>query len=77
MGQAMAGESFFALKFKEDDEESEEMSNGAVISFKHVVLSVSDLTRELHHPVEADWDKQFEETSTHELSVVFPSRESL
>ncbi|KAK1686642.1 hypothetical protein QYE76_047490 [Lolium multiflorum] len=77
MGQAVAGESFFALEFEEDDEESEEMSNGAVISFKHVVLSVSDLTRELHHLVEADWDWQVEETSAHEFSVVFPSRESL
>jgi hypothetical protein len=56
MGQAVAGESFFALEFEEDDEESEEMSNGAVISFKHVVLSARDLNRELHHLVEADWD---------------------
>ncbi|KAM0822434.1 hypothetical protein ACQ4PT_071491 [Festuca glaucescens] len=77
MGQAVEGESFFALDFEEDDEEEEEMSNGAVISFKHVVLSARDLNRELHHLVEADWDWQVEETGAHEFSFMFPSRESL
>jgi hypothetical protein len=56
MGQAVAEESFFSLEFEEDDEVAEEMSNRAVISFKHVVLSARDLNRELHHLVETDWD---------------------
>ncbi|KAK1615083.1 hypothetical protein QYE76_020600 [Lolium multiflorum] len=73
----VAGESFFTLEFKEDEEEVEGMYNGAVISFKHVVLSAQDLNRELHHLVEADWDWKVEEMVAHEFSVVFPSRESL
>nr|XP_051212072.1 uncharacterized protein LOC127329627 [Lolium perenne] len=77
LGQAVPGESFFYLDFDEDEDEEEEVTNGAVISFRQVVFSAADLSRELQHLVEADWDWQVQEVGRNEFAVLFPSRESL
>ncbi|KAK1665856.1 hypothetical protein QYE76_054015 [Lolium multiflorum] len=75
LGQAVPGESFFYLDFDED--EDEEVTNGAVISFRQVTFAAHDLSRELQHLVEADWDWQVQEVGRNEFAVLFPSRESL
>ncbi|KAK1677702.1 hypothetical protein QYE76_038550 [Lolium multiflorum] len=77
LGQAVPGESFFYLDFDEDEDEDEEVTNGVVISFRQVVFSAGDLSRELQHLVEADWDWQVQEVGRNEFAVMFPSRESL
>ncbi|KAK1677871.1 hypothetical protein QYE76_038719 [Lolium multiflorum] len=77
LGQAVPGESFFYLDFDEDEDGDEEVTNGAVISFRQVVFSAGDLSRELQHLVETDWDWQVQEVGRNEFAVMFPSRESL
>ncbi|KAK1607530.1 hypothetical protein QYE76_031203 [Lolium multiflorum] len=77
LGQAVPGESFFYLDFDEDEDEDEEVTNGAVISFRQVSFTALDLSRELQHLVEADWDWQVQEVGRNEFAVLFPSHESL
>jgi hypothetical protein len=68
----VARESFFYLDFDEDEAEEEEMTNGAVTSFRQVAFSARELNRELHHLMEDDWDWQVQEVGRNELVVMFP-----
>jgi hypothetical protein len=77
MGQAIPGEGFFYLDFEMGEEDLEDDSNEAIISFKGEGLSAPALEAELRHLVEGDWDWRVRQVAALEFSAIFPSREML
>jgi hypothetical protein len=76
MGHAISGEGFFYVDFDDEDEE-DNLSNTAIITFPGVALTATGLEQELCHLVEGDWDWQVRALGAREFSVVFPSRDML
>lgn len=77
MGHAISGKGFFYVDFDDEDDEEDNMSNPAIITFPGVALTAAGLEQELCHLVEGDWDWQVRALGAREFAVVFPSRDTL
>jgi hypothetical protein len=76
-GNAIAGGGFFNIEVKPLQPRETGEVIAAIIQFKGLALSDSQLANELKHLMDDSWDWQLAKVSESEFSIRFPSRETL